>query len=53
MWSMIEREVMRVQQAGNSVFALLLCVMLLDVIAGFSVSVRVAQRDYSVRADPQ
>lgn len=41
-------EFLLVRQAGNSVFAILLCVMLLDVIAGFSVSVRVAQRDFSV-----
>lgn len=41
-------EFLLVKPAGNSVFAILLCVMLLDVIAGFSVSVRVAQRDFSV-----
>ncbi|MFS8039074.1 hypothetical protein ACI7BZ_19305 [Xanthobacter sp. AM11] len=41
-------EFLLVQQAGNSTFAILLCVMLLDVVAGFSVSVRVAQRDFSV-----
>ncbi|MFG1298462.1 hypothetical protein V5F49_01580 [Xanthobacter sp. V3C-3] len=41
-------EFLLVRQAGNSVFALLLCIMLLDVVAGFSVSVRVAQRDFSV-----
>lgn len=41
-------ELLLVRQAGNSVFAILLCIMLLDVIAGFSVSVRVAQRDFSV-----
>lgn len=41
-------EFLLVRQAGNSVFAILLCIMLLDVIAGFSVSVRVAQRDFSV-----
>ena len=41
-------EFLLVPQAGNSVFALLLCIMLLDVVAGFSVSVRVAQRDFSV-----
>lgn len=41
-------EFLLVRQAGNSTFAILLCVMLLDVVAGFSVSVRVAQRDFSV-----
>ncbi|MDI4658171.1 hypothetical protein [Xanthobacter autotrophicus] len=41
-------EFLLVRQAGNSVFAILLCIMLLDVVAGFSVSVRVAQRDFSV-----
>jgi hypothetical protein len=41
-------EFLLVPQAGTSVFALLLCIMLLDVAAGFSVSVRVAQRDFSV-----
>lgn len=44
-------EFLLVQQAGNSVFALMLCVMLLDVVTGFAVSVRVAQRDLSVRPD--
>lgn len=41
-------EFLLVRQAGNSVFALLLCIMLLDVVAGFSVSVRVAQRDFAI-----
>ncbi|WP_234050894.1 MULTISPECIES: hypothetical protein [unclassified Xanthobacter] len=44
-------EFLLVPQAGKSVFALLLCVMLLDVVAGFSVSIRVAQRDFAVRPD--
>lgn len=44
-------EFLLVPQAGNSVFAILLCVMLLDVVAGFSVSVRVAQRDVAI--DPR
>ncbi|WP_454915526.1 hypothetical protein [Xanthobacter sediminis] len=44
-------EFLLVPQAGNSVFALLLCVMLLDVVTGFAVSIRVAQRDLSVRPD--
>lgn len=38
-------EFLLVPQAGNSTFGLLLCIMLLDVVAGFSVAVRVAQRD--------
>ncbi|MEP9352408.1 hypothetical protein ABLE93_02290 [Xanthobacter sp. KR7-65] len=41
-------EFLLVRQAGNSVFAILLCIMLLDVVAGFSVSVRVAQRDFAI-----
>lgn len=41
-------EFLLVRQAGNSVFAILLCIMLLDVAAGFSVSVRVAQRDFAI-----
>lgn len=41
-------EFLLVKQAGTSVFAILLCIMALDVIAGFSVSVRVAQRDFAV-----
>jgi len=40
-------EFLLVAPAGNSVFFLLLCIMLLDVVAGFSVSVRVAQRDFA------
>lgn len=40
-------EFLLVRQAGNSVFFLLLCMMLFDVVAGFSVSVRVAQRDFA------
>ncbi len=38
-------EFLMVPQAGTSIFALLVGIMLLDVITGFSVSVRVAQRD--------
>lgn len=41
-------EFLMVRQAGSSVFMLLICVMLLDVLTGFSVSIRVAQRDVSV-----
>lgn len=44
-------EFLLVPQAGNSVFALLLCIMLLDVVAGFSISVRVAQRDVALQRD--
>lgn len=46
-------EFLLVREAGNSVVALLLCIMLLDVVAGFSVSVRVAQRDFSVEPRDQ
>lgn len=41
-------EFLLVPQAGTSEFALLVAIMLLDVITGFSVSVRVAQRDVSL-----
>lgn len=41
-------EFLMVPPAGTSTFALLICVMLLDVLTGFSVSIRVAQRDVSV-----
>lgn len=43
-------EFLLVPQAGNSTFGLLLCIMLLDVVAGFSVAVRVAQRDVAFQA---
>ncbi len=45
-------EFLLVPQAGNSTFGLLLCIMLVDVVAGFSVSVRVAQRDVAFEARP-
>jgi len=45
-------EFLLVAPAGTSIFALMLGVMLLDVIAGFSVSVRVAQRDVSFENRP-
>lgn len=38
-------EFLMVPQAATSPFALLVTIMLLDVIIGFSVSIRVAQRD--------
>ncbi|TCT06023.1 hypothetical protein [Aquabacter spiritensis] len=41
-------EFLLVPQAATSVFALLVGIMLLDVITGFSVSVRVAQRDVAL-----
>ncbi|WP_029004021.1 hypothetical protein [Azorhizobium doebereinerae] len=41
-------EFLMVPQAGTSVFSLLICVMLLDVLTGFSVSIRVAQRDVAL-----
>ncbi len=37
--------ILLVPQAATSIFALLVGIMLLDVITGFSVSIRVAQRD--------
>ncbi|GGF64594.1 hypothetical protein GCM10007301_25470 [Azorhizobium oxalatiphilum] len=41
-------EFLMVPQAASSVFALLVCIMLLDVMTGFSVSIRVAQRDVAI-----
>lgn len=41
-------EFLLVPQAATSVFALLVGIMLLDVITGFSVSIRVAQRDVAL-----
>ncbi|OYW60084.1 MAG: hypothetical protein B7Y01_04815 [Xanthobacter sp. 17-67-6] len=45
-------EFLMVPQAGTSPFALLVAIMLLDVIIGFSVSIRVAQRDVALTAAP-
>jgi hypothetical protein len=45
-------EFLLVPQAATSTFALLIVICLVDVIAGYSVSIRTAQRDYTVeRAD--
>ncbi|HEX2215981.1 MAG TPA: hypothetical protein VHG27_04710 [Xanthobacteraceae bacterium] len=45
-------EFLLVRQAATSTFALLILICLVDVIAGFSVSIRTARRDFSVeRAD--
>ncbi|WP_245454098.1 hypothetical protein [Aquabacter cavernae] len=41
-------EFLLVPQAATSIFALLMGIMLLDVITGFSVSIRVAQRDVAL-----
>ncbi len=41
-------EFLMVPQAATSPFALLVAIMLLDVIVGFSVSIRVAQRDVAL-----
>lgn len=41
-------EFLLVPQVVSSTFALLLAAMLLDVVAGFSISVRVAQRDFTM-----
>ncbi|MEW6255890.1 MAG: hypothetical protein AB1592_08030 [Pseudomonadota bacterium] len=43
-------EFLLVQQAATSIFALLVGIMLLDVITGFSVAIRVAQRDVALTA---
>ena len=46
-------EFLLVDRAATSTFALLLMICLIDVIAGYSVSIRAAQRDYSIeRVDP-
>ncbi|OYY11579.1 MAG: hypothetical protein B7Y70_06940 [Rhizobiales bacterium 35-68-8] len=45
-------EFLMVPQAATSPFALLVAIMLLDVIIGFSVSIRVAQRDVALTAAP-
>lgn len=45
-------EFLLVAGAATSTFALLILMCLIDVIAGFTISIRTAQRDYSVeRAD--
>lgn len=46
-------EFLAVRQAATSVFATLLVICLVDVIGGYSVTIRTAQRDYTVeRVDP-
>jgi hypothetical protein len=46
-------EFLLVPQAATSVFALLMIITLMDVVAGYTVSIRTAQRDYSVeRIEP-
>jgi hypothetical protein len=45
-------EFLLVRQAGTSIFALLIVICLVDVVGGYSVSIRSATRDYTVeRAD--
>jgi len=44
-------EFLLVQAAATSTFAILLAIMLFDIIAGYSVSIRVARRDIAV--DPR
>jgi hypothetical protein len=45
-------EFLLVKQAGTSVFAILIVICMVDVIGGYSVSIRSATRDYTVeRAD--
>ena len=41
-------EFLMVAKAATSVFALLMLMCLVDVAAGFSVSIRTAQRDYTI-----
>jgi hypothetical protein len=43
-------EFILVQQAGTSTFFLLLVIMFVDVLGGFAVSLRSAQRDLTVEA---
>lgn len=45
-------EFLLVRQAGTSIFALLIVICLVDVVGGYSVSIRSATRDYTIeRAD--
>lgn len=41
-------EFLAVKEAATSAFAILLVICLVDVIAGYSVTIRTAQRDYTV-----
>ncbi|MBX6425156.1 MAG: hypothetical protein IRZ09_04455 [Variibacter sp.] len=41
-------EFLLVDRAGTSIFALLMLMCLIDVAAGFAVSIRAAQRDYTI-----
>jgi hypothetical protein len=41
-------EFLLVDRAATSTFAILLAICLVDVVAGYSVSIRTAQRDYTV-----
>lgn len=46
-------EFLIVPQAATSVFAILLVICLVDVVGGYSITIRTAQRDYAVeRAEP-
>lgn len=40
------------EQAGNSVFFILMLIALVDVIAGFTVSISGARRDFSIGGNP-
>jgi len=44
-------EFLLVAQAATSTFAILLAIMLVDIVAGYSVSIRVARRDFMVQPD--
>ena len=41
-------EFLLIDRAATSTFAILLVICLVDVVAGYSVSIRTAQRDYSI-----
>ncbi|MFK8250013.1 hypothetical protein [Ancylobacter terrae] len=44
-------EFLLVPLAATSTFAILLAIMLVDIVAGYSVSIRVARRDFMVQPD--
>jgi hypothetical protein len=44
-------EFLLVKQAGSSLFAILIVICLVDVVAGYSVSIRAAGRNYTVEQE--
>ncbi|MDF2996786.1 MAG: putative transrane protein [Xanthobacteraceae bacterium] len=46
-------EFLLVGAAATSTFAILLALMLLDIVAGYSVSIRVARRDFAIEPRPE